>query len=164
MKLVGSLCLLCAGGGARYLGLRALRREIDTLRALSDALGEMAEEIRQNRTPLPRLLGRMERSARGDAAAFFRAAAALVQQGRTLPEAWREAAGAMALPPREMETLQSLSRPLCGDEQESCGALRLARVRLSDAAEQRESCRSETERRYTALCFSGAALAIILLI
>ena len=54
--MVGSLCILCAGLLAWQCQHTVRQRRRDTLADLLAALERMSEEIRQARTPLPRLL------------------------------------------------------------------------------------------------------------
>lgn len=58
VKLLGSILILAGGFWARWSMVSVCRRELDTLSELTACLSEMAEEIRQARTPLPELLPR----------------------------------------------------------------------------------------------------------
>ena len=61
VKLLGSILILAGGFWARWSMVSVCRRELDTLSELTACLSEMAEEIRQARTPLPELLDRLGR-------------------------------------------------------------------------------------------------------
>lgn len=164
LKLLGSLCVLTAGGWALAQRRREFRQELDALRRLSAALEAMADNIRLERPPMPRLLDRAGSGQEDPASSFFRTAAAALRRGEPLPAAWRDAAGALPLPPRDRQTVADLGRILGGDEVQACKGLQLASSVLRGSYEELERCRPQRERQRTALCFSAAALVIILLL
>ena len=164
LKWIGAACILAGGALARQYQVSALRRELDTLSALLAALCRMAEEIRMTRTPLPRLLSRLGREGTGPAGRFFSAVAEAALQGENISAVWRRAAGDLPLAEGPRRAVESLSSGLLGDEESVCKAISLACMDLSRALEDLRARRPETEKRATALCLSGAALLVILLI
>nr|WP_325296933.1 hypothetical protein [uncultured Dysosmobacter sp.] len=164
VKLLGSLCVLAGGALARWAQVSERRRQRDTLSDLLTALRRMAEEIRMARTALPDLLERLAQDCGGDAAAFFRTAAAAARRGEDLSQAWAAAAAALPLPDGDRTSLQALGADLRGDEEKVCKAISLVNYELAKRAEEREARRPQEDRRAAALCFSAAALLVILLI
>lgn len=164
VKLLGSLCILSGGAMARWVHLSERRRRRDTLADLVTALRRMGEEIRMARTALPDLLERLSGDCGPDAAAFFRAAAAAARRGEDLSRAWNAAAAALPLSPGDRTGLQTLGEDLRGDEEKVCKAVSLVTYGLAKSAEEQARRQPAEDRRATALCFSAAALLVILLI
>ncbi len=164
LKLTGSVLVFGGGVLLRYLQAAQCRREMDTLSDLLMSLRRMAEEIRMARTPLPVLLGRLAGDCGPDAAAFFTAAADAARRGESLAAAWRQAAGQLPLSAFGQTALQELGGSLHGDEENIYKAISLVTYSLAQEAEERRSRQGEEARRATALCLSGAALLVILLI
>ena len=152
LKLLGSALILGAGAWLRWNTLAQQRRQRQTLRALLGALRRMAEEIRMARTALPLLLERLAGQCGPDAAVLFSGAAAALLSGE------------LPLPLQSREVLADLGADLHGDEEAVCKAISLAVQRLEQHREDLENSRQAEEKRVTALCFSGAALLVILLI
>ena len=162
-KLLGAVCVLLGGAWAWRAQLSAARRRRDTLAGITAGLGQMAEEIRMARTPLPLLLEALGSDCRGpETAALFRRSADAARQGEGLEAAWRGGVGLLPLPPREREVLEGLT--LRGDEESVCKGISLVITELARGVEELERQRPERDRRTAALCFSGAALLVILLI
>ena len=163
LKLLGSICVL---GGGLMCWLMALAEQRRTRTALGDllaALRRMREEIRMARTPLPLLLEALGADCRGpETAALFQRSAEAARQGEGLEAAWRDGVRLLPLPPRERETMEGLT--LRGDEESVCKEISLAITDLARGIEELERQRPERDRRTAALCFSGAALLVILLI
>lgn len=164
IKLAGSVCILSGGVLIRYLQAAAHRREMDTLSDLLSVLRQMAEEIRMSRTPLPALLNRMAADCGTEAGSFLRATAAAAAQGEGLRETWRREAEKLSLPDDSKAAILRLGERLCGDEENICKAISLAECALARQLEERTRRQPEEDRRATALCLSGAALLVILLI
>ena len=163
LKLLGSVCIL--GGGLMFwlIALAEQRRTRMALRDLLTALRRMREEIRMARTPLPLLLEVLGSDCRGpETAALFRCSAEAARHGENLEAAWRSGVGLLPLPPREREALEGLT--LRGDEESVCKGISLVITALEKGADELERQRPERDRRTAALCFSGAALLVILLI
>lgn len=164
VKLLGSLCILAGGALARLAQAAERRRRRDTLSDLMTALRRMTEEIRIARTALPDLLEGLADGCGPEAAAFFRAAAGGARREDGLSGAWSTAAEALPLSGGERAALQTLGQDLRGDEEKVCKAISLAIYELAKSAEEQDRSRPQEERRATALCFSAAALLVILLI
>lgn len=164
VKLTGCICVVIAAVWARWLQLDAARRQRETLAGMIAALGQIAEEIRMARTPMPALLACIGRSRSGGEGAFFRAVSAALSAGISLCDAWRGALDGLALPAESLAVLRELANGLQGDEEKVCNAVSLATKKLEKQAERAEKQRPEAERRATALWFSASALLVILLI
>ena len=164
LKVLGSACILGGGMLVRYLHALERRREMDTLSDLLSSLRKMAEEIRMARTPLPALLNHLDAGCGAEVGAFFRTAALSARQGRDLPATWRQGAEALPLSVDSGTALEELGNHLCGDEESICKAISLAIYSLAKDAEDCARRRPEEAKRTTALCLSGAALLVILLI
>nr|WP_326125377.1 stage III sporulation protein AB [uncultured Oscillibacter sp.] len=160
LKVLGSACILGGGILARYLQAAERRREMDTLSDLLWALRRMAEEIRMARTPLPLLLERLSQGCGETAGAFFREVSAAARRGENLGDAWRQAAETLP----GTSALTELGDGLCGDEESVCKAISLVIYSLAQDLEERTRRQPEEAKRATALCLSGAALLVILLI
>lgn len=163
LKLLGSVCIVAAGGLTWYRVTREERRRTETLREMAAVLETMSHEIRLHRTPIPRLLRKAGNGRSREVTAFL-AAVGLRCEEWGVAEAWRQAAEQLPLPPQEKQLLVELGRCLQGDEQQVCRGLETAAALLDKSLEERRKTAAEGERRSTALCFSGAALLIILLI
>jgi stage III sporulation protein AB len=162
IKLVGSLCVL--GGGVMVVWQRHLERrhQGEVLRDLVHALGYMAEEIRMARTPLPQLLERLAADCGRTMCRFFLQAAKATRNGEGLTEVWRQEAERLPLGEEEKELLKRVN--LQGDEEKICKELLLVTKRLTMCLEERMRKAPEETKRTSALCFSAAALLVILLI
>ncbi|WP_295582014.1 hypothetical protein, partial [uncultured Oscillibacter sp.] len=78
--------------------------------------------------------------------------------------AWRRLAGELPLSEGDRAVVAALGDDLQGDEEQVCRALALAASELERSRERLEQDRQAEEKRTTALCFSSAALLVILLI
>lgn len=164
LKLLGSLCILFGGVASRMMLVGATREELAVLDELVSAFGRMEDEIRLNRMPLPRLLERLASGRKSAAAAFFRAVCAAALKGEVLPEVWRREAARLPLHKNEQAVVGDLGEKLSGDEESVLKALAFARRQLLRTLEKKREQQRDLERRSTAVCFSSAALLIILLI
>ena len=162
VKLLGGLLVLSGGGLAWVLRRLEGKRRRDTLAELLWALRQMGEEIRMTRTPLPRLMESLAADCGVEVSALLLAAAEAAGRGEGLAETWREYAAALPLLPRDQEILRNLD--LRGDEEHLGRELALVERRLADSLEELEKRRPEEDKRTAALCFSAAALLVILLI
>ena len=164
LKLLGSTLILGAGVWLRWNTLTQRRRMRRVLEECLASLRRMAEEIRMARTALPLLLERLAGQCGPDAAVLFSGAAAALRRGEPLTPVWRTLSEELPLPLESREVLADLGADLHGDEEAVCRAILLAVQRLEQHREDLENSRQAEEKRVTALCFSGAALLVILLI
>ena len=164
VKLLGRLLILGGGFWARWSMVSVCRRELDTLSELTACLTEMAEEIRLARTPLPELLDRLSRGRGPEVTAFFTAVAGAARRGGDVAMAWRQAAEELPLCDEDRDVLAEAGRHLGGDETSVCKGILLVISHLTRSLEEQRRSRGEREKRVTALCFSGAALLVILLL
>lgn len=162
VKLMGSLFILAGGGLLWRLQMQNDRRHRSALLDLVASLRSMGEEIRMARTPMPRLLQRLAERRGEDVQAFLRSVAAAAENGEGLTASWKK--GIMELPLGGLEREILLSVELQGDEEKVCKGLSLAALQLAQCAEELERRRPEEAKRTSALCFSCAALLVILLI
>ena len=163
-KLMGSLCVFAAGAMAWYVQRQARRSRRRLLGELIAALGRMETEIRLARTPLPRLLEHLAAERHGEAAAFLTAVSQGLKAGELPAAAWDQAVGALPLPEEERRALLALAGSLQGDEESTCKGISLVRETLQNSLKKLEDQRPDEDKRATALCFSAAALVVILLI
>ena len=164
MKLLGSLCVFVAGGMVWLFRRQERQKKRRLLSDLIAALGQMETEIRLARIPLPRLLKRLAEGRGEETRAFFQDASKGLEAGETLAAVWNRAVGRLELPDGDKQTLLTLQEPLQGDEASACKGVSLAREKFQNRLKELENQRPEEEKRATALCFSAAALVVILLI
>jgi len=164
MKLLGSIFVMSGGGLLWYKHMARRKRRRETLSDLLAALRRMGEEIRMARPPLPWLLERLAKDCGPEAEAFLQSGAEALRQGRPLGEHWQRRAEKLPLSGEERRILTTLGYELRGDEETVCGAIRLAMAELEREKERWEAQRLGEEKQLTAVCFSGAALLVILLI
>ena len=164
VKLLGSLCIFGSGAWVWYIQVAARRREREILANLLAALRQMEEEVRLTRTPLPSLLARLGTGKAEPTERFFQQASKALKAGLPLSLAWGQALSSLPVETRDRAALEELGQSLRGDEETVRKALALAIQRLETSLAELERQRPEAEKRTTALCFSGAALLVILLI
>ena len=164
MKLLGSLCVFAAGTMAWYVQRQERRNRRNRLGELIAALDRMETEIRLARTPMPRLLERLAAERHGETAAFLAAVSRGLKGGEPPAAAWDRAVGALPLPEEEQRALLTMADSLQGDEESTCKGVSLARKTLQNSLKKLEDQRPDEDKRATALCFSAAALVVILLI
>lgn len=163
MRTLAGSALILGGGLWAFLRVRGEhRRRRNLLSDLLLALERMGEEIRMARTPLPHLLDRLAADCRPEAASLLRAAARAARSGEDVGAVWRREAAALPLEPRDIEALRSLD--LGGDEESICKGISLVTHALTRSLEESDARRPQEEKRTAALCFSAAALLVILLI
>lgn len=162
--LAGSLCVFAAGGIVWQRRRKERQRQRALLAELAGALERMEAAIRLDQTPLPRLLAILAEEAAGETGAFFRMAAWRAETGEPPSAAWAWAAESLPLSEGDKRALIQAGRRLQGEECSVCKGLLLASEQLRSSLEQLERQRPEEDRRNTALCFSAAAMLVILLI
>ena len=124
IKLVGSLCVLFAGGSVWWLQHQEQRRRRQVLAELAAALAA----------------------------------------GRSPEIVWCQTVSCLPVSETDKRALSELVNTLQGDETSACKGILLARKELQNSLSQLEKQRPEEEKRTAALCFSTAALLVILLI
>ena len=100
----------------------------------------------------------------GAAAAFFKRVSRGLTAGEQSDAVWRRAAVELPLSGPERNALLTLAEAAQGDEESACKGISLVRKTLEESLRQMEKQRMEEDRRSAALCFSAAALTVILLI
>ena len=163
IKLVGSLCVLFAGGSVWWLQHQEQRRRRQVLAELAAPLDYMETSIRLNRTPLLPLFRQAGGRCHEVSQLFERSAAALAA-GRSPEIVWCQAVSCLPVSETDKRALSELVNALQGDETSVCKGILLARKELQNSLSQLEKQRPEEEKRTAALCFSAAALLVILLI
>ena len=164
LKLLGSTLILGAGAWLRWNTLAQQRRMRRVLEECLAALRRMAEEIRMARTALPLLLERLAGQCGPDVAVLFSGAAAALRRGESLAPS-----GGLCLRDcrcrlkagrswRTWERIYTETRRRCARQFHwRCSG-------WSSTGRIWKNSRQAEEKRVTALCFSGAALLVILLI
>lgn len=163
-RLIGSLCVLGGGFLLRWIRLAECRRKRDTLSELACALRRMSEEIRSTRKPLPILLSRLAETCETEAGTLFSAAAEASGEEEGVERVWREVTEMLPLSRKAKHDFAELGADLRGDEEQICNAISLVMMRISEDAEEWDKNFRADGQRISALCFSGAALLVILLI
>lgn len=163
LKLVGCVCVMGSGTWLWWRLLCERRRRMTALEDLVSALELMINEIRMNRTPMPRLLLRAG-AGRCDVVMGFFAAVRKACGDVGLAEAWKREAEGLLLAETERRAMCALGNALTGDEAQACRGMELVSKQLSEALGKQKEAAAETVRRQAALCFSGAALLTILLV
>lgn len=163
-KLLGSLCVFAAGGMVWWSRRQERQKKRRLLSDLIAALGRMETEIRLARIPLPRLLKRLAEGRGEETRVFFQDAFRGLEAGETLAAAWNRAVEKLELPNEDKQVLLTLQETMQGDETSACKGVSLAREKLQNRLKELVNQRPEEEKRATALCFSAAALVVILLI
>ena len=156
--VLGSLLLL---GGALWLWLglvQAQRRQLRLLEELAASLEQMASAIRFRRETLLRLLAAQRQ--RPLAGPYYGAVLAALEEGISLPAAWRQ--GFAALSGEGGRILRRLEPE--GDEQRILGELTWAAGELTELRRRLEQESRQREKLWFAGLFSGAGLLLILLI
>lgn len=156
--VLGSLLLL---GGALWLWLglvQAQRRQLRLLEELAASLEQMASSIRFRRETLLRLLAAQRQ--RPLAGPYYGAVLAALEEGISLPAAWRQ--GFAALSGEGGRILRRLEPE--GDEQRILGELTWAAGELTELRKGPEQESRQREKLWFAGLFSGAGLLLILLI
>lgn len=164
LKVVGSVLVL-SGFAALWLGqLRTWRREIAVLEDVIGVLERMESRIRLERAPLPRLLGDLSMGRGNVVTIWMKELSSALQQGQPLHRAWADAAEKLPLEDEALRMVRELGYKLSGDEEEISGGISTACNQLKKILEEKRRIRRDRERQAAAVCFSGAALLIILLI
>jgi len=165
IKLIGSGLILAGGGWLWWLKMAERRRKREVLWELICSLRRMGEEISLTRIRLPELLERLGENCRTqDAAQFFRAVSAAVSREESIKKAWQRATEALPAAKESKVVLAELAEQLHGKECNICQAISLVIDRLERQLREWDFAAPEATRRTTALCFSGAALLVILLL
>lgn len=162
IKLMGSLMVFAGGGLVWWIQLRERQRVRNVLMDLALVLRRMQEEVRMMRTPMPELFQKLEKQCGPDVSAVLRSMSDAAKNGTEVKVIWRTSVLALPINERARDILCGLD--FSGDEEKLCKELSFAAYEMAKYAETMESNRKEEGKRTTALCFSGAALLVILLI
>lgn len=162
IKVVGSLMILGGGGLFWWYQRQERRKRRRILADLLRILRRMQEEIRMTRTPLLELLEKMVGHCGTEVTELLQDIAAAAAAGQSVDLVWVTGVCRLPVSNREQEILQQLS--FNGDEDKLCKEISLVLYGLSNCVEELDRSRAEEEKQEAALCFSGAALLVILLI
>lgn len=163
LKVAGVFCVMGAAVWLLHRLSGERKRQWLVLEELASVLDFMGDEIRVNQTPMYRLLQRAAAGRCPDVAAFLNAAREN-SAVNGLAEAWRQAAGNLPVMGTELRLLSELGHSLTGDEERVCRGLTAVSTQLQAELQRQRKTAAEVDRRKTALCLSGAAFVIILLI
>lgn len=162
IKVLGSLLVFGGGGMLWWFQMQSRRSRRRILADLMLVLRRMQEEIRMMRTPLPELLEQLAEPCGAETGKLLRDMAAAAVEGEAADIVWCKGVCGLPLSRQEREILSGLS--FGGDEEKVCKEISLALYTLANHVEELDLSRAEEEKRAAALCFSGAALLVILLI
>jgi len=164
MKLLGAALILSGSLLVRTRLLLARRRERQALRESIAALEYLSRELSCSLLPLPRLLERRGLGAYADG--LFSHTLALHAADGDVPLAlcWRAAAERLPLAAAERETLARTAEAFGGTEESALAALRGGISALRAALAERRREERQSGRLTGALCLSGGALLVILLL
>ena len=164
MKLLGAALVLAGFGAAWRSQLRAWRQEEETLACLAAALEQLCARIRLTRRPLPRLLREVSGAGRSPAETCLRETAAAMERGEPPSRAWAAACRTLPLGEAAHSAAAELGGALSGGEEDICKAIQLAADRLRGELTELRHEKRDRAKRSGAVCFSAAALVIILLL
>lgn len=164
IKLLGSALILGGFSAAWLSELRRWRRELESLNDLVAVLEELSNGVRLTRTPLPRLFRRLGQTRPGAVGDWLMEMSGALERGEGIRPVWANACKALPLEEGIQKTVGELGYKLSGDEQQICKAISLVGIQLTRELEEKCRRKRDWERQLTALCFSGAALLIILLL
>ena len=108
------------------------------------------------------LFRKLGRRCGQDVSGLLSVMAGAVERGAEVTVVWRESVSVLPIDESVRESLHRLD--FGGDEEKLCKELSFAAYEMAKCVEVLESSRREDGKRTTALCFSGAALLVILLI
>lgn len=164
MGALGAICIALGFGSLWYLQLLSQGQKLDTLGQLASSMLEICSEIQSHQTPLPRIFQNLSQHYTGKTGALYHAVSQEIEEGNTLLDSWMAGVEAIGFPPEETSLLLQTGRSFVGNEEQICKVLNLA----SDCFEREISKIKEqlpNERRSCgALCVSGGALLLILLL
>ena len=111
IKLVGSLCVLFAGGSVWWLQHQEQRRRRQVLAELAAALDYMETSIRLNRTPLLPLFRRAARGRCHEVSQLFERSAAALAAGRSPEIVWCQTVSCLPASPMRKNARQPFVFP-----------------------------------------------------
>ena len=120
IKLVGSLCVLFAGGSVWWLQHQEQRRRRQVLAELATALDYMETSIRLNRTPLLPLFRQAARGRCHEVSQLFERSAAALAAGRSPEIVWCQTVSCLPVSETDKRALSELVNTLQGDETSAC--------------------------------------------
>ena len=157
LRAAGGGLLALAGallGGEKQRELRTQKKELEQLSA---ALGRMAAELTELKTPLPQLFGKLE------ACPFFLLVSAGFG-GEALESLWQRAAQVQNIPKKDREALAGLGAVVGRYEaQRQAGELELVRRQMTESAGTLEQEIRARGKHYAGLGAAlGGMLAVLL--
>ena len=164
MKLLGAALVLTGFGAAWWSQMRAWRQEEETTACLAALLEQLCARIRLTRRPLPRLLREVSGAGRSPAELCLRETAEAVERGVPPAQAWAAACRTLPLGETARAAAAEPGGALSGGEEDICKAIQIAADRLRAELTQLRQEKRDRARRSGAVCFSAAALVIILLL
>ncbi len=164
MGVVGAICIVVGCGGLWLLHLRQQHQKVETIAQFSGIMLEIRGEILSHQTPLPRIFLRLSHSAHGQVGDFFQELTLELQEGVALQTAWEDRVLAADFPNEVEGVLLQVGRSFSGDEEQICKVLSLANGCLERILKVYQEKLPDNRRSFGALCFSGGALLLILLL
>lgn len=164
IKLLGAACILSGSAAVWVRQVSASRKELAVLREMLLVLDQMEGEVRLLRTPLPRLLRKLAAGRISCVSVCLIRAAAALEGGDALRDRENGILSELPVGADGQKALAELAEKLDGGEEQVCNGILLVRKELADILEKKRLRQKETEKRGAAMCFSAAALLIIILI
>lgn len=162
--LLGAICIICGCTGMWLLEQKRQRQQMENLTQFVGAMMEMHGEIRAHQTALPRIFQKLSQHYTGTVALFFAEVYQAIEAGVLLHESWEAAVAQHFFDVEQRRILLQLGRSLAGDEEEICKAILLVNECFNRILLEKRDKLPDKRRSFGALCFSGGALLLILLI
>ena len=159
MKLVGSVLVFCGGCWWYYIALKERGSRQKTLERLLGNLHEMREIVGGERLPLPQVLERL-----GEEGTYFGRVREMLRYSESFEFCWSDAAKLLDLSKRNRSIWCWLGTQLTGNEQSVIRALDFAERELEAERQKMMQESREVSQRKAVVCFSTAALLVILLL
>ena len=132
IKLVGSVCVLFAGGSVWWLQRQEQRRRRQIVAELASTLERMETAIRLNRTPLLPLFRQAARGRCHEVSQLFERSVAALAAGRSPEIVWCQTVSCLPVSETDKRALSELSMP--------CKAMKRAPVKVYCL--QEKSCKT----------------------
>ncbi|WP_409968436.1 stage III sporulation protein AB [Bengtsoniella intestinalis] len=163
-SILGGLLIGLGCGGVWWIEIKSQRNKMDTMGNMASAMLEIRSEIQTNQTPLPRIFLRLSQTYTGVTGVFFSQVYQGIQAEKTLTESWEQAVNVCFLEGEIQDVLHQLGYTFSGDSEKICKVLLLVNDYFKGILTDIRSKMPEKRRSFGAMCFSGGALLLILLV
>lgn len=162
--VLGAVCILVGCGGLWYLELIHHRERMEVLRQMASAMLEIHSEIQAKQTPLPRIIEALYQKTTGVTSDFFTQVHQGLGQELSLSKSWEQGVKQCFSEVETQGVLYQLGRSFDGDGQQICKVLLLVNNYFERVLLEEQQKFPEQKRSFGAMCFSGGALLLILLV